>query len=1298
MLEVHTHSYDAFPNPGHALPDDAELHQFCVQFQADMDNFPASAYTVTPVLTAPQKLRTEMPTEASFTLIWDSGASHCVSNDKKDFVKLNRPGLIKKLTGLAVGLHIEGVGEIAWSVIDIHGNIRTFILPGYFVPSSPAKLLATASLLQRYIGETINLTEHCATLSGILGDSTRTPVQAFVSPKNNIPVCTGYRLADIEQTAEAFNAYTKAVDPRNLNLSEPAKELLRWHQRLCHLDYTKIQFLMRLGVLCVSPSKRALHLAASKLRGDNRPKCAACQFGKQTARPTKTHRSSGAPVSDRPSPVLKENKLFPGQTISVDHFVCSTKGIKSSSRGGSDQSNMYTGGCIFVDNATGFVHIEHQVYLNSHETLRAKASFEDMCRDYGVIPVSYVSDSGSAFTSSEFARHLEEQHQTISFAGTSAHHHNSICERSIRTLMSISRTILLHAATHWPDMADATLWPLSNQYAAYVFNRVPDPSTGLSPLDLFSRTRLPQRRLHDLHVWGCPVYLLDKTIADGKKLPRWKPRSERVQFVGISDKHLSSIPMVLNPRTRHITTPYHVVFDDWFSTVGTSESELPDFTSPLWSSLFGEHTFHYDDDGPSSDPASYGEDLDLERLFHRQDEIQRAVQPDSTPESHISGDTPDRSPPSREPISREPSSREPRSREPTSRETAPPVSDSRESDLRERPSSPPTYADVTRSRPCPTPPSPAASGPGSRLHNELHRLSSEAHVDLPPTSAPRPRILRSGQTYYVPLAYTCSLLGLPLPSVWKASQSDPDTMTIDQALADTAHYSEWTAALEKELRTLEDRNTWVEEPVSQAKGDIVPVHWVMKIKRKPDGSLDKFKARIVVRGDLMKDYDFETHAPTCAWSTIRMVLILSLMWNWTTCTCDYSNAFIHSKLDTPVWIRLPRGYKSSSKTPTCLRLLRSLYGTTFAPRLWSDCLFEALKKYGLKQSEHDPCLFTKPGMMACCFVDDLAMSFKDPSERTRFVKAMEEYGFTLEMDDSLEAFLGIKFSRSPDGSFTMTQPALIQKIIDATDMGLCNRNQTPASPGQTLGKDPAGEPMRESWAYPSVIGMLLYLSTNTRCDIAFAVSQVARFTHDPKQSHATAVKTIIRYLAGTKDKGTIMRPNGTLQVNCYSDADFSGLYGADPNQEESSAKSRMGYLISMGGCPLVWKSQLIQPICLATAEAEYYSLSHCLRTLIPIRRTLEELTRNLRVPAPLQATITSTAFEDNSAALILANQQRLTSRTRYYHAYSHHFWQHVKDGTVKVVAIETSLMDADYLTKSLGRVAFEANRLRVQGW
>ena len=180
-----------------------------------------------------------------------------------------------------------------------------------------------------------------------------------------------------------------------------------------------------------------------------------------------------------------------------------------------------------------------------------------MCRDHGVIPMEYFSDSGTAFTSKAFTAHLREYRQIIKFAGTSAHHANGPAERSIRTVMSISRTMMLHAAIHWPEMADATLWPMAVDYAVYLVNRVPDPTTGLSPLDIFSRTRWPQRRLHDCHVWGSPAYLLDKKIADGMKIPRWRPRSERVVFLGISKKHAHTIPLVLNPRTRAITTPFH---------------------------------------------------------------------------------------------------------------------------------------------------------------------------------------------------------------------------------------------------------------------------------------------------------------------------------------------------------------------------------------------------------------------------------------------------------------------------------------------------------------------------------------------------------------------------------------------------------------------------------------------------------------------------------------------------------------------------------------------------------------------
>ena len=87
--------------------------------------------------------------------------------------------------------------------------------------------------------------------------------------------------------------------------------------------------------------------------------------------------------------------------------------------------------------------------------------------------------------------------------------------------MSIARTMMLHAAIHWPDMADLSLWPMAVQHAGSLHNHVPSPSTGLCPHDLFFKTQWSQAKFHDLHVWGCPVYVLDKTLSDGKKLPHW---------------------------------------------------------------------------------------------------------------------------------------------------------------------------------------------------------------------------------------------------------------------------------------------------------------------------------------------------------------------------------------------------------------------------------------------------------------------------------------------------------------------------------------------------------------------------------------------------------------------------------------------------------------------------------------------------------------------------------------------------------------------------------------------------------
>jgi len=130
------------------------------------------------------------------------------------------------------------------------------------------------------------------------------------------------------------------------------------------------------------------------------------------------------------------------------------------------------------------------------------------------------------------------------------------------------------------------------------------------------------------------------------------------------------------------------------------------------------------------------------------------------------------------------------------------------------------------------------------------------------------------------------------------------------------------------------------------------------------------------------------------------------------------------------------------------------------------------------------------------YVDDVGIAAKNPKDIDRLVESLRKKGFELTQEGSFSEFLGIKITPVGTG-LHMTQRGLIDKVVSALGLENCRPNWTPAQQG-ALGIDPDGPPMKEDWLYPSVVGMLLYLSTNTRPDIAYAVSQVARFNHSPK--------------------------------------------------------------------------------------------------------------------------------------------------------------------------------------------------------
>jgi hypothetical protein len=106
-------------------------------------------------------------------------------------------------------------------------------------------------------------------------------------------------------------------------------------------------------------------------------------------------------------------------------------------------------------------------------------------------------------------------------------------------------------------------------------------------------------------------------------------------------------------------------------------------------------------------------------------------------------------------------------------------------------------------------------------------------------------------------------------------RADPDTLTHDQAMADTEHISKWRAAAETEIRTLEQMGMWIEVPQTEVTSKILPGTWAYRRKRSPDGEIKKYKARYCIRGDLQEGV-FNTYSPLVSWSTVRVLLAFAL--------------------------------------------------------------------------------------------------------------------------------------------------------------------------------------------------------------------------------------------------------------------------------------------------------------------------------------------------------------------------------------------------------------------------------------
>ena len=1050
-------------------------------------------------------------------LIIDSGASVCISPRREDFISYRKS--TAKIKDLSSSNNVAGEGMIRWSVLDADGQVVNLELPGYHIPAAEVRLLSPQALLRLAGGKAIQ-TARDITLKLDNGIH----LLSRYCPRSHLPllpiahktIARSFWSDAFAYSADDAKAFTTVLEPSNQNLSASQKEVLLWHHRLSHASLSWIQLLMRdRKWLRDNTTPAALHqgpfIPCKEPRGPvcatGGLKCAACLAAKARVRSPAADRAVShtgarldkfaARLEGRRIKRLKRGHTLRGDCISADHYISAVPGRLPHSYGREKQG--YTCGTLFVDHASGKVFNYCQFSTNTTETLASKRCLETLAKQEGFTIKKYHADNGT-FVSKGFKEDCDLQGQVYSFSGVGAHHQNGVAERNIGTIANWARASLLHAAYHWPSKASVRLWPMAIAYAIWVFNRLPQIDTGLCPNELWSQTKFSHEDFRRAHVFGCPVYVLEPKLQDGKKIPKWSPRARLGMFAGFSTQHSSLVPLVLNVKTGKISPQYHVIFDDSFSTV--TSLPLNGSLSRQWDRLFKLGREFYLDEEMDSD----GDPITSHLPGLEQDWLP-ALSPtdpiDLTTENLTSTptDIPDPAsvpvPVQNDPVFSTDDNSVSSANNKT--DTAKPGAETAASNMapegaaiEQDSEGDPAFNDTQENDLDHDAPE------GAPRHRHPRRAHAQSHLDGPakarrlPTEGeghaltlqPVPQVANHGRPSNfhprrkLPLAF---LAGCPiLQDAWndcniqalmsshilhdeldpalvteldhqvlaaKVSKSKYDEDNPNWSMATQGPFqTEYWAAMETELATLVDEMKSWELVRRTPEMNVLPSTWAFRCKRRPDGTAKKFKARFCARGDRQKEgIDFfETYSPVAQWTTIRSAMVLAAKLGLVSAQCDITAAFLHAKLPSNenIYVHQPRGFMKGGPDYV-LRLNRTLYGLRQAPRYFFKYLSARLERQGLRASNFDPCLFLSKDLIVVVYVDDLLLYARNDAIIDDFITRMQKHeDVVLRKEGTAEGFLGVDIQRA--GSKTiLTQSGLATRIIEA--LGLCSKHSSACS-------------------------------------------------------------------------------------------------------------------------------------------------------------------------------------------------------------------------------------------------------------
>ena len=186
---------------------------------------------------------------------------------------------------------------------------------------------------------------------------------------------------------------------------------------------------------------------------------------------------------------IKKYHFLPGHMVSVDHYILRSTGRLYHKKGKSYPSDMFSGGCVFIDHDSGYVSIKHQMAINATENIKEKITFYRESQSQGVTIKGCHTDNG-IFNESDFMEELFKKEKNIMFSGASISHQNGTADRAIKMLVTMARNVLMYADLRClEDTLYTYIWPMEMDYSVWVYNHIPDMHYGLSAIEICSRSR-----------------------------------------------------------------------------------------------------------------------------------------------------------------------------------------------------------------------------------------------------------------------------------------------------------------------------------------------------------------------------------------------------------------------------------------------------------------------------------------------------------------------------------------------------------------------------------------------------------------------------------------------------------------------------------------------------------------------------------------------------------------------------------------------------------------------------------------